>query len=127
MDALDALVSLMANVEKSRQRNAELNKDIIKAHINDADFGLCYEKPIFVKGITQTSRLLSCLRTANGKKLVNERVTPAKSVPGISGLVDCYRMYQKGLFGNKYYGDIYICEYSNENVWKAPKGYTLRE
>ena len=118
--------SIFALLERNRQIFGAENQDIIRAHIDDDDFGLCYEKPVFVMGIDEAHRYIDCLATDTGRALHCERVSPAREIPGIAGCVDCYHTFRMGRFGMAhFYRDIFICEYSLENVWKAPKGFWL--
>lgn len=118
--------SVFAFLERNRRIFGAENREIIRAHINDEDFGLCYEKPVFVRGIDEARRYIDSLTTDTGRALYCERESPARQIPGIAGLVDCYHTFRMGRYGMPhFYRDIFICEYSEENVWKAPKGFLL--
>lgn len=115
--------------ECQRKKLAGRNDSIVRKFVRDPKFGLVPDKPVFMDGIGETSRFLEKLTTSDGTKVYAVRDNVASRISGIAGLVDCYVMFykKKGIFFKKdiRIGRIYICEYSNKTVWRAPRGYSL--
>ncbi|SFP32372.1 hypothetical protein SAMN02910344_01094 [Ruminobacter amylophilus] len=124
----DSQKNVADEYEDCRRKLAGRNDSILKKHINEPDFGLVPEKPVFLEGIAETSRFLDNLTTSDGTKVYGIRKDAAQ-ISGIAGLVDCYVMYykKKGIFFRRSIriGRIYVCEYCNETTWLAPRGYSL--
>ena len=92
----DSQKNVADEYEDCRRKFAGRNDSILKKHINEPDFGLVPEKPVFLEGIAETS----CYVMYYKKKGIFFR----RSIR---------------------IGRIYVCEYCNETTWLAPRGYSL--
>ena len=99
------------------------NNDAIEdLHINDPDYGLVPEKPVFVAGFLEDWKFLSSLTTENGSEVVCVRLG-SMEVDGIEGPVDIYETTSKtGQALNK----IYISNYGAKTSERAPAGFYLK-
>ena len=97
---------------------AQKNKDIEKRYINDIEYGLVPEKPVFVSGFGSDKEYLSHLHTEDGRKLTFTRLGSFET-EGIAGLIDLYILR---LSDGTDYLRVYICNYGLSVRKKAPKG-----
>lgn len=105
-------------VQKNVWDNAQKNKDIEDKYINDPEYGLVLEKPVFVNGFGSDKEYLSHLHTEDGKKLTFARVGSSE-VEGIVGPIDLYRLL---LPDGTEYLRVFICNYGLSVKKNAPKG-----
>ncbi|MBP3493849.1 MAG: protein kinase [Oscillospiraceae bacterium] len=98
--------------------NAVQNKNVEETHMNDPEYGVIPEKPIFVAGFGWDREYLGHLYTENGVKLTFDRVG-SLNVKGIAGPVDMYRLL---LPDRTEYMKIYICNYGTKNTKAVPRG-----
>lgn len=85
--------------------------------LNDPQYGLCPEKPVFVKGFGEDKSYLQHLETVDGKPVRFHR-EGSMPVSGISGMVDIYTLYCE----DKLYMQIFLCNYGNSTSKTAPRG-----
>lgn len=109
----EAIETMQASVSNNAKKNAEIENKFI----NDADYGLIPEKPIFVNGFGSDRNYLSHLYTEDGIKLNFDRVG-STVVTGISGPVDLYRLL---LPDGKDYLQIFICNYGSSSPKRRRK------
>lgn len=98
------------------------NSDIENRWINDRNYGLVPDKPVFAKGFGPHREYLDKLCTPDGQKLTYER-RGSMEVKGIEGPVDIYDLFYTN--GNKYM-TIYQCVYGTHNSNVAPRGLMLK-
>lgn len=103
------------------QSNASQNANAETAHLDDADYGLVPQKPVFVAGFPGTHTYLDSLCLSDGTRPTFNR-TGSMNVPGIEGPVDAYEV----MAGGKPVGRIFICLYGSSNSTRAPRGFVLR-
>lgn len=103
------------------QSNASQNVTAETAHLDDADYGLVPEKPVFVAGFPGTHAYLDALCLSDGTRPTFNR-TGSMNVPGIEGPVDVYEV----MAGGRVVGRIFICLYGSANSTRAPRGFVLR-
>ncbi len=103
------------------QSNASQNGAAETLHLDDADYGLVPEKPVFVAGFPGTHAYLDSLCLSDGTKPTFNR-TGSMNVPGIEGPVDAYEV----MAGGRVVGRIFICLYGSANSTRAPRGFVLR-
>ena len=94
-----------------------------KRYLNDPEYGLVPEKPVYVNGFEGQHLYLGRLKTAEGKRLRFSRQGSMRA-DGVDGLVDIYLATTNDLF-HRPYGKIYLCLYGTENSERAPRGYSL--
>ena len=102
--------------------NAEKNKNIELQHINDPNYGLVPDMPIYVNGFGNDRLFLNNLLTASGEKVTYNRLG-STNVDGINGPVDIYVISKTD---GSQYGKIYICNYGTTMPTTAPTGYLLK-
>lgn len=100
------------------KENSAQNIEIQDLYLDDKDYGLVPDKPIFVNGFGNDRRYLSCLCTEDGTKLSYERLGSIP-VDGISGMVDVYNLL---LPNQSLYMQIYVCNYGTRNRENVPRG-----
>ena len=88
-------------------------------YLNDPEYGLVPEKPIYTNGRDGSSQYLSSLCSIDGKPLQWNRRGSIYSEDNI-GLVDIYDCYRES--GDQYI-TIYINMYGNHNSTVIPKGF----
>lgn len=108
-------------VNKQAAETAEGNKEVENKYLDDPEYGLVQEKPVFVKGFGAHRDYLNRLRTESGANLEYSRLG-SLSVEGIAGRVDEYSITPKD--GTKGMA-IYLCLYGSSNSTTAPKGLKL--
>lgn len=105
-------------MQKNFHDNTQKNAAIEAAWLDDPEYGLVPEKPIFVNGFGKDKEYLSHLHSEDGIKLNFERVG-SSAVRGIAGPVDLYRLL---LPDGAEYLRIFVCNYGSRNYQAAPKG-----
>lgn len=111
-------VEAMETIQRSVHENAQKNISIENAYLNDPEYGLVPEKPVFVNGFGRDKEYLSHLYTEDGTKLKFARVGSSE-VNGIAGPVDLYRLL---LLDNTEYLRLFVCNYGTTTKKVAPKG-----
>ncbi len=98
------------------------NDKIANQHIEDADYGLVKEKPIYTDGAAGSDRYLAYLLSIDGENLTWNRVNVHK-VEGVDGLVD---EYQSRLPSGKVYKSVFCNLYANATSVVIPKGFSKK-
>lgn len=114
-----ALGSISANREARKIRGQ--NVSIENRWLDDKEYGLVPNKPIFVKGFGPHRVYLDRLCTEHGEKLSYKRLG-SMEIKGIHGPVDVYDLFYPD--GRKY-KTIYQCVYGTANSETAPRGMKL--
>lgn len=109
----------LAENEESRQENKVHQTE----NLNDAEYGLVPEKPIYTNGISGSNAYLERLTTTFGEKLSCEK-QGSMSIDGITGMIDIYECY---LPSGKRYKTLYVNMYGTANSTTSPKGFKLIE
>lgn len=120
---LKTKILMLMQLKKDMASNSESNKAIEDKYINDSDYGLCLEKPVFVAGFGSDKAYLSHLATSMGERLRFNRLG-SKEVNGIAGPVDIYQLLTND---NQIYMHIYICNYGTRNTKDVPQGLIFVE
>ena len=108
-------------VNKQAGETAKGNDGVENKYLDDPDYGLVQEKPVFVNGFGAHRNYLNSLRTESGGNLEYSRLG-SMSVDGIVGRVDLYRLTPKDGTGEIM---LYLCLYGSSNSTTAPKGLKL--
>lgn len=104
-------------------KNASMNKTIEFLYVDDIEYGLVPNKPVFVAGFGNNRAFLDSLCTDTGEEIVYQRIG-SNEVKGIEGPVDSYNICKKN--GEKY-GVIYLCVYGSAKPTRVPKGYMFKK
>lgn len=110
----DAIETMKNRVSDNAHKNAEIEN----SYLDDPEYGLVPEKPIFVDGFGSDKEYLSHLHAEDGTHLDFARVG-STVVEGVSGPVDLYRLI---LPDGADYLQIFVCNYGSSNKKIAPKG-----
>lgn len=105
-------------VQRSVRENAQKNIFIENAYLNDPEYGLVPEKPVFVNGFGMDKEYLSHLYAEDGTKLSFARVGSSE-VNGIAGPVDLYSLL---LPDDTEYLRLFVCNYGSTMKRIVPKG-----
>lgn len=121
-------------LKKQIEEQAVQNAGIEKKHLEDPDWGLVPEKPVFVNGFSDINGYsreyglggdkyyLSHLRTESGEPVKIKR-TGSITLSGICGPVDIYQVTMP----NNEELNIYICNYGKSLTPVAPRGLTYAQ
>jgi len=102
---------------------AGANKGLEELHIDDPEYGLVPEKPIFTAGIDEEYDFATRLISSDGRELEYERMGSRFS-KGAATLIDIFSFtYADG----SPKGSVYLCMYSDKTSTKAPQGFELRD
>ena len=101
--------------------NAEKNKHLFDLYLQDEDYGLVPNKPIFVAGFDGAKIYLDNLVNDNGESPIIKRLGSSETI-GISGPVDLYLLS----FNENDQRQIFICNYGFNNSLFAPRGLRFR-
>ena len=118
MEALSLFDSILSQNEQIAQSNSEAQEE----NLDDPNYGLVPEKPVYVKGIEGSNNYLENLRTSLGEIVTWER-QGSLAVNGINGMVDIYEII---LPSGKLYKTIYLNLYGTHNSTKLPKGFVAK-
>lgn len=117
-ESMDAL-SLFDNILSKNEQIAQSNGAAQAENLNDPDYGLVPEKPVYVKGVAGSEEYLGNLRTLLGEMVTWER-RGSLAVDKVNGMVDIYEII---LPSGKLYKTIYLNMYGTQNSTKTPKGF----
>ena len=115
-----AALEFMANTYTQAEQTASKNVTAETENLEDSEYGLVVNKPIYTKGVKGSNRYLEELRAANGEKLIWSRLG-STSAEGINGMID---IYMSTLPSGEPYKKIYINMYGNTNSKKIPNGFS---
>lgn len=120
-ESIDAL-SLFDNILSKNEQIAQSNGTAQTENLDDPDYGLVPEKPVYVKGVEGSEEYLRNLRTSLGEIVTWER-RGSLAVDNVNGMVDIYEII---LPSGKLYKTIYLNMYGMQNSTKAPKGFDTK-
>ena len=116
MAALDFMTDMFSQMEQTASQNADAEND----NLDDPEYGLVVNKPIYTKGVNGSNRYLEELKTSLGEKLTWRRLG-STSAEGINGMID---IYESTLPSGKPYKTLYVNMYGSTNSKKIPKGFS---
>lgn len=119
MELIDGCSGEMSEDEKL----AVQNTDIQDVSVEDADYGLCMEKPIYTNGPDDTDSFLNSLKSTLGESLAWEK-QETLDVEGVAGKVIVYSSF---LPSGKSYKTLYVNEHGINAQRKTPKGFTVEK
>ncbi len=118
MSLIDGCAGEMTEDEKL----AVQNTDIQDASVEDPDYGICMEKPIYTNGPEDTNSFLNSLKSTLGESLVWEK-QETLDVDGVAGKVI---VYSSSLPSGKSYKTLYVNEHGINAERKIPKGFNIQ-
>ena len=105
------------------EKLAVQNTDIQDASVEDPDYGICMEKPIYTNGPEDTDSFLNSLKSTLGESLVWEK-QETLDVDGVAGKVI---VYSSSLPSGRSYKTLYVNEHGINAERKTPKGFTVQK
>ena len=117
------MIGIVSTGFAENEQSHEENEVHQTENLDDAEYGLVPEKPIYTNGVSGSNAYLERLTTTLGEKLSWER-QGSMSVDGINGMIDIYEGY---LPSGKRYKTLYVNMYGTTNSITAPKGFKLIE
>ena len=121
-DKIAAQILGRLELKDMTKENAVKNTDIETKYLDDPQYGLVPEKPVFINGFGPHHIYLDALCTPDGKELTNVR-RGSMLAKGINGPVDVYDLF---LPNKKKYMTIYLCLYGQHNSMTAPRGLCFK-
>ncbi|MBE6757095.1 MAG: hypothetical protein E7552_00915 [Ruminococcaceae bacterium] len=115
------LAQLLHTTQKYVADMAPKNAHLCDLHLQDEDYGLVSDKPIFVAGFDEAKKYLSRLTNADNVA-PNIRRLGSMTEDGISAPVDIYSL----TFDNGEELRIYVSNYGTKTSTVAPRGLVLR-
>lgn len=119
-DDMEMIEQMAATYTEMKQMKIANTEKVVNKYLNDPQYGLVSNKPIYVDGVKAAEQYLESLRTSRGEKLIWKRDTSIK-VSNINGRVD---IYESTLPSGQPYKRLYINIYSFLNSSKIPKGFS---
>ena len=115
------MIGIVSTGFAENEESSEENEVHQTESLDDAEYGLVPEKPIYTNGVSGSNAYLERLTTTLGEKLSWER-QGSMSVDGINGMIDIYEGY---LPSGKRYKTLFVNMYGTANSTTAPKGFRL--
>lgn len=119
MLALEAMSDALSQVEQFTSQNADVEDE----NLDDPEYGLVVNKPIYTIGVSGSNNYLKALKTSAGENLAWQRVG-SMSVKGINGIVD---VYKSTLPSGEPYKTLYVNMYGAKTSESAPVGFCFSE
>lgn len=116
MAAISLIAESFSQAEQVRSENAEAAAQ----NLDDPEYGLVVNKPIYTNGVRGSNSYLASLKTTLGETLTWNRLG-STSVEGVNGIID---IYESHLPSGKPYKTLYLNMYGSTNSNKIPKGFS---
>ncbi len=116
MEALEYMVVGIDDGERMIRENAEAEK----RNLDDPEYGLVPNKPIYTRGPTRSYAYVGSLKGPNGEPLTWKR-TGSMHQAGINGMVDKYKTF---FSSGEPYKTIYVNMYGTADSDRIPDGFT---
>lgn len=116
-----ALAGFFAEVATEQAEFIKANRTAQTLNLDDPEYGLVPEKPVYCRYVDGSKDYLNSLRTENGEKLEWNR-RGSMYADGINGMVD---IYDSTLPSGQAYKTVYINMYADSNPITMPKGFIL--
>lgn len=120
-ESIEAL-NLFDNILSQNEQISQSNSVAQTENLDDPEYGLIPEKPVYVKGVEGSDKYLKSLRTVLGENITWER-RGSISVDGINGMIDIYDI---SLHSGKAYKTLYLNMYGTQDSTIAPKGFSIK-
>ena len=116
-------LELYLELVRSNNELAETNSKAQEENLDDPEYGLVPEKPIYAEGVEGSRKYLNSLKTLSGEKLSWERVGTT-GAEGVNGIID---IYVGTLPSGEEYETLYVNMYGTKNSTVAPQGFIKEE
>lgn len=114
------MLDMLADSFERKKKDIAANAVVQNQYLNDPEYGLVEDKPIYVHGIEGSEMYISKLKSILGEPLTWNRYGSI-SMEGINGMID---IYDSTLPSGRPYKRIYINMYGAENSTQIPKGFS---
>lgn len=118
-DANRVMAELLAATIVEGQKAVNANRDATAHNLDDPEYGIVPEKPIYVKGVDGEERYLQALRTYEGIPITWNR-RGSMMADGIHGMIDIYDTY---LPNGESHKTLYLNMYSSTDSVQPPVGF----
>lgn len=115
-------LNMFDNILTQNREISRLNEDSQNDNLNDEEYGLVPNKPIYTTGVGGSEKYLKALITSDGKAIIWNR-RGSMSVDGINGMIDVYDI---SFVDGRSYKTIYINMYGTSISQKAPNGFKFK-
>lgn len=122
MAELAELMKTMRGLNDHALNIARGNASIEDQYVEDPEYGLVPDKPVFVRGFGQNRRYLDNVCCEDGRSLHYNRDF-SMAVDGIEGNIDHYTLY---LANGTVYKEIYMSVYGSKNSEHTPQGLKFK-
>ncbi len=116
MAALKHMVDMYSHMEKIASQNVDAEKE----NLDDPEYGLVANKPIYTRGVEGSYAYLEELKTSSREKLTWQRLY-STAAEGINGMID---VYESTLPSGEAYKTLYVNMYGSANSKKVPEGFS---
>ena len=115
-------LNMFDNILTQNRETSRLNEDAQNDNLDDEEYGLVPNKPIYTTGVGGSEKYLRSLMTSDGKAIIWDR-RGSMSVNGINGMIDIYDI---SFVDGRRYKTIYINMYGTSISQKAPNGFKFK-
>ncbi len=115
-------LNLYDSILSQNRETSRLNEKAQNENLDDEEYGLVPQKPIYTTGVGGSEKYLRSLMTSDGKAIIWDR-RGSMSVKGINGMIDIYDI---SFVDGKRYKTIYINMYGTSISQKAPNGFKFK-
>ena len=114
-------LNTFSHILSQNQAIARSNEDVQSQNLDDEEYGLVPQKPIYTTGVDGSEKYLNSLVTSDGK-VVTWRRAGSTSIEGVTGTIDFYVSYVDG----RRYKNVFINMYGTSISQKAPIGFKFK-
>ncbi len=115
-------LSFMTDMFTQMEQATSENNEAEKGNLDDPEYGLVVNKPIYTQGVSGSDNYLAQLKTLLGEELTWRRLG-STSADGIKGMID---IYESTLPSGNSYKTLYLNMYGSANSTKIPKGFSKK-
>lgn len=115
-------LNMFDNILTQNRETSRLNEEAQNDNLDDEEYGLVPNKPIYTTGVGGSEKYLRSLMTSDGKAIIWDR-RGSMSVDGINGMIDIYDI---SFVDGRRYKTIYINMYGTSISQKAPNGFKFK-
>lgn len=114
------MLMLIVDTRTQAEQNAAKNDENETKDLEDPEYGLVVNKPIYTQGVSGSKKYLESLKTASGEQLTWIR-HGSTSVDNIHGMIDIYESF---FLSGEPYKILYLNMYGTTNSTQIPVGFS---
>ena len=115
-------LNMFDSILTQNRETSRLNEEAQNDNLDDEQYGLVPNKPIYTTGVGGSEKYISSLMTSDSKAIIWDR-RGSMSVDGINGMIDIYDI---SFVDGRRYKTIYINMYGTSISPKAPNGFKFK-